>query len=117
MEPRPGIENLKPPLSPEEAREQGSLGGKASVEARRKKKLLSEIYGDFLAAKVVADEEVKEMTGDQFVSAVMEKVLVKGGAPAVSLIKEIREATEGNKVKISGDEGFTLHIDQDMKGV
>lgn len=54
-------QNLKT-LSPEEAREQGSKGGKASVEARRKKKTMKDLLEHALHTENtdprVADENV-----------------------------------------------------------
>jgi hypothetical protein len=104
--PRTGrIENLKPPQTTEEAREWGSHGGKASGEARRKKKLMSQIYGEFLAEKftIKVDGKDKDISGEDLVGSVVKKVLVSGGSAAVSLMKEIREATEGSKLALTED--------------
>jgi hypothetical protein len=104
--PRGKTENLVP-LTTAKAREIGRKGGKKSVEARREKKLMSQIYGAFLAEKhkVKIEGEWKEITGEQYLAAVMNKVFGAGGAPAVSLMKEIREATEGSKVAITDPDG------------
>jgi hypothetical protein len=113
-----GIENLNPPVrSAEEARELGRRGGKASGKARREKKLMSQIYASFLAEKhkVKIEGAEKEVTGEQYLAAVMNKVFGAGGAPAVSLMKEIREATEGAKVHLDGFVGAgVLRISEKM---
>jgi hypothetical protein len=95
-------ENLVPQSrrTKEKQREIASKGGKASGVAKRQKKLMSQIYGEFLAEKfaVTVDGKKQDMTGEKLVNSVVKKVLVSGGPAAVSLMKEIREATEGSKV-------------------
>ena len=101
--PRRGkTENLDPIHSKDVARERGAKGGRASGVAKREKKLMSQIYGNFLAEKhkVKIEGAEKEVTGEQYLAAVMNKVFGAGGAPAVSLMKEIREATEGQKMVV-----------------
>jgi len=102
--PRKGVENLQPVKTKAEARKRGANGGKASGEAKRKKKLMSQIYGEFLAEKfaVNVDGKKQDMTGEKLVNSVVKKVLISGGAAAVSLMKEIREATEGQKLTLDG---------------
>lgn len=101
--------NLRPrkTLTKEEAKKMGSMGGKASVEARRKKKLMSQIYAEFLAErfKVKIGGSVQNMTGEKLVDSVIKKILASGGPGAVSLMKEIREATEGSKVALTDIDG------------
>jgi hypothetical protein len=100
--PRGKVENLRPVKTKAEAKKRGSNGGKASGIARREKKLMSQIYGNFLAERhnIKIDGKEKAVTGEQYLAAVMNKVFGAGGAPAVSLMKEIREATEGQKMVI-----------------
>ena len=90
--------------STEIQREIQSKGGIKSGESKREKKLMSQIYAEFLISKfnVKTDEGESEVTGSQLVDTVMKDVLKKGGSPAVSMMKEIREATEGNKIDLSG---------------
>jgi hypothetical protein len=98
--PRGKPENLRPVKTKAEARKRGANGGRASGVAKRQKKLMSQIYGEFLAEKfaVTVDGEKQDMTGEKLVNSVVKKVLVSGGPAAVSLMKEIREATEGSKI-------------------
>jgi len=93
--------NLKVPTS-EEAREYGKKGGKKSVEVRREKKLLSAMYSDMLAKGFNVGGE--RLSLDQVVASVLERA----DSSSVSMLKEIREATEGNKVEHSGGISVTL---------
>lgn len=107
-------ENLNPPIkTANEARRLGKNGGKASGVARREKKLMSQIYGEFLAErfKVRVDGKDQEITGADLVGRVVKTVLNDGGAPAVSLMKEIREATEGTKSQLT-IETYTMTPDE-----
>ena len=107
------LKTLKPgKLTAEQASIMGRKGGIASVKAKREKKLMSQIYGEFLADrfKVDIDGEDHEITGADLVSKVVKAVLTEGGSPAVSLMKEIREATEGSKTKVTGEDGGPVEI-------
>lgn len=88
-------ENLKAPLSPEEARRFGSMGGKKSGEVRREKKLLSAMYADILAKGFAIDGE--RLSLDDVVSAIVSR----NDSASVSMLKEIREATEGSKLDVN----------------
>ena len=105
-----GKDNLKIPTS-EEARENGKKGGIASGEARREKKFLSQIYAEILSKKHKL-KDGSEITGEQLIEDVVLKVLDKGDSSSVSMIKELREATEGSKVNLSGevDTSTTINI-------
>ena len=68
--------NLKPfnELTVEEHREIAKKGGQASVKARREKKLMSQIYADFLIKEheVVGKDGIKKkLSGEQLLSSVM----------------------------------------------
>lgn len=108
--PRKGVENLLPVRTKDEARAKGKNGGKASGAARRHKKLMSQIYAEFLAEqfKVKVDGSEQTMTGEKLINRVVKQVLISGGSPAVSLMKEIREATEGSKTALTGANGEDL---------
>jgi hypothetical protein len=103
------IENLQPVKTKDEARERGRAGGLASAEARRNRKTMSIIYAEFLIKKhevvVGVDKSGKPVTksimGDELIAKVAGDVLTSGGSPAVSMMKEMREATEGSKVALT----------------
>lgn len=94
----------KTTLSKEEAKKLGSKGGKASVKARREKKLFEQVYADMLVAKydVKVDGDMKKLKPEEFFQSVVKKILISGGAPAVSMLKEMRQATQGDKITVSG---------------
>lgn len=99
-------ENLKLIKTTEEAREKGRAGGIKSGEVRRKKKLLAQIYAELLAEKheIDIDGIKQKVTGEALVKHVSKKIIMKGDSSSVSMLKEIREATEGSKTILSGDE-------------
>ena len=80
-------ENLRR-LTPDEARKIGREGGKKSAKVRREKKLMSQIFADLLSDGL-----------DKDIESVSPKIIRKGGAAAVSLMKTIAEVTEGSKIK------------------
>ena len=97
-------ENLKPITTVEEAREKGRRGGIASGKARCEKKLLSQIYGEMLADEyeIIINGEKKKIEGSKLVKAVARDVLMRRDSASVSMMREIREATEGQNVNLSG---------------
>lgn len=108
--PIPRPENLIPlnQRTKEAQREIRSKGGKASAEKKREIKKMSEIYADFLSEEYeiqISEEVKKKMSGVKLLKYTMQKVFEQGGAPAVSLLKEVREGTEGSKIKIGGING------------
>jgi hypothetical protein len=104
--PRGNPKNLIPnsERTPEELREQTRKGGIASGKARRKKKLLSQIYADILIDKyeVTVAGDKKKVSGEKLIKVVARDVLMRRDAASVSMMKEIREATEGNKLRVGG---------------
>ena len=102
------IENLVPfnERTEEEQREIARMGGIKSGQVRKEKKLMRQIYTEFLEKKhniVGKDGEKEEISGSELLAKVMSKVLSRGDSASVSLLREIREATEGSNINISGD--------------
>lgn len=91
-------QNLQPVRTKEEARERGRNGGIKSGQARREKKLLSEFYGEVLADLYKVDAR----KGDS-AKNIIKKILARGDSASVSMLKEMREATEGSKVEHTGN--------------
>lgn len=110
--PRGNPQNLIPnsERTPEELREQTRKGGIASGKARREKKLLSTIYGEMLAGKyeVTINGEKQKLDGAELVRFIMRDVLMRRDSASVSLLKEIREATEGNNLTLDSDNRLTI---------
>ena len=89
----------------EEQSEIAKKGGIASGKARREKKRMSDIYADLLADKyeVVINGEKVKIDGSKLMQTVARDILMRKDSSSVSLMKEIREATEGQNVNLSGN--------------
>lgn len=94
-------------------REIQSKGGKARAEKIAERKRVSQIYADVLAAEhnVEFDGEMKKLSGEKLLQEVIARVLARTDAASVSMLKEIREATEGNKLFISGENGAPVQFE------
>lgn len=94
-------ENLRVPTS-EEARRIGRKGGIASGKARNEKKRMSQVWGDILRKKhkIKIGDDTIEMTGHDVMEHVFCKLAEQPSQNIVSLFKEIRQATEGDKVTV-----------------
>lgn len=98
-------------LTTNEAREIGAEGGRKSGEVRRQKKLMSMIYAEYLQKEhnvIIKDGngnilDQSKMSAHEIMDRTMTAILTKGDSSTVSLMKEIREGTEGSKIKLSGD--------------
>lgn len=103
----PNTKNLIPQnkRTKDEQRAIAKKGGVASGKARREKKRMSQIYADFLAAEheIDIDDARVKMEGTKLLAHVMKQVLARGDSASVSLLKEIREATEGSNLNITTD--------------
>lgn len=100
-------DNLKPKTS---AQARGKLGGIKSAQVKKERKLLSAMYAEFLAKEhnVQIDGKAAKLPGYMLAERVIAKVLARGDGAAVRLLKEIREATEGSKVQMTGADGAPL---------
>lgn len=96
-------ENLKP-CTKENARERQLKSAEKRKENNAKKKLMSQIYAEFLEQEyeVKVGDGKRKLSGSEFVNEVMRRVLARGDSSSVSLLKEIREGTEGSKINLSG---------------
>ena len=95
--------NLRTPTS-EEAREMQRKGAEKRKENNAKKKLMSQIYAEFLEKEynVKTVEGTKKISGSELVNEAMKKIMARGDSSTVSLMKELREGTEGSKINLSG---------------
>lgn len=93
-------ENLKPPASAEQARAMGSKGGKRSAEVRKERKLISQAYAEIIA-KMNGIDGLNGVT----LESVTEAILERKDSASVSMLKELREATEGSKLALVGEDG------------
>lgn len=96
-------ENLTP-FTSDNAKEMQRKGAEKRKENNAKKKLMSQIYAEFLEREysVKVAEGTKKITGAELVNEAMKKIIARGDSSSVSLCREIREATEGTKVNLSG---------------
>lgn len=97
-------ENLKP-CTKENARERQLKSAKKRKENRQKKILMSQIYADFLAKeyKVKVGDKNKKISGADLVNEAMKKIIARGDSSSVSLLRELREGTEGTKMQVTGN--------------
>ena len=104
-------ENLKP-CNSENARERQLKSAEKRKENYAKKKLMSQIYAEFLEKEynVKTTDGTKKISGSELVNEAMKKIMARGDSSTVSLMKELREGTEGTKVNIDG----SLAVSNDM---
>ena len=95
-------ENLRPVRTREEAQKRGRAGGLKSGQVKRERKLISQIYADFLIKRFDVDigGEKVNMSGQEMVKWGIVKILCRCDHSSVSLLKEIRKATEGSKFHV-----------------
>ena len=96
--------NLRTPTS-EEARAMQRKGAEKRKENNAKKKLMSQIYAEFLEREysVKVAEGTKKITGVELVNESMKKVIARSDRSSVALMREIRETLEGQKINLSGE--------------
>ena len=115
--PRGNPDNLVPntELTPEELSARNSKAGIASGKARREKKLMSQIYAEFLDKNhdIIGKDGIKKtISGTALVNSVMSKVFSRGDSASVSLMKEIRETLEGSKILFKDETDRTELLDK-----
>ena len=90
----------------EEKREIGIKGGRASGKIRRSKRLLSQIYADVIA-------DLENLPKGQNLDSIVQEIVKKKQPHSVSMLKEIREATEGTKLTVP--EGIKIVFEDKTK--
>lgn len=91
--------NLKP-LSTDKAREIGSKGGKASVEARRRKKDLR-LALEMLLEKNFTDKSGNQITGTEAITAKLFEQAMKGNVKAFETIRATVGQDPVQKVEVA----------------
>ena len=96
--------NLRTPTS-EEAKEMQKKSAEKRKENNAKRKMLSELYADFLEEEfeIKEGESRRKINGAEYCKMVARKVLNRGDSSSVAMLKEVREATEGSKLNLSGE--------------
>ena len=113
---KPNPQNLNP-CNSENARERQLKSAEKRKENNAKKKLMSQIYAEFLEKEynVRQGDKERKLTGAELVNECMKKIIARGDSASVSLMKEVREGTEGTKMQISGNVSTTLQTTEEMK--
>jgi hypothetical protein len=93
------------PCTPENARERQLKSAEKRKENNAKKKLMSQIYAEFLEREysVKVAEGTKKISGAELVNEAMKKIIARGDSSSVAVMREIRETLEGQKINLSGD--------------
>lgn len=96
-------ENLTP-FTSDNAKEMQRKGAEKRKENNAKKKMMSQIYAEFLEKEynVRQGDKERKLTGAELVNECMKKIIARGDSSSVSLMREVREATEGQKINLSG---------------
>lgn len=97
-------QNLKP-CTPENARERQKKSAQKRKENHAKKVLMSQLYAEFLEKEysVKVDDKVKKITGAELCNEAIKRIIARGDSSSVSLLKEIREGTEGQKISVNAE--------------
>ena len=92
------------PCTKENARERQLKSAEKRKENNAKKKLMSQIYAEFLEKEynVRQGDKERKLTGAELVNECMKKIIARGDSSSVSLMTEIRKAMEGDKVNLEG---------------
>lgn len=93
------------PCTPENARERQLKSAQKRKENNERKKLLSEMYAEFLSDEYKVRKEGKEIkiSGTDYIKTIIKAVVSRGDSSSVAMLKEIREATEGQKINLEGN--------------
>ena len=100
---KPNPQNLNP-CTPENARERQLKSAEKRKENNAKKKLMSQIYAEFLEKEynVRQGDKERKLTGAELVNECMKKVIARSDSSSVSLMREIRSCLDGENINISG---------------
>jgi hypothetical protein len=109
-------QNLRTPTT-DEAKEMQKKSAEKRKENNAKKKLMSQIYAEFLEKEynVRQGDKERKLTGAELVNECMKKIIARGDSSSVSLMREVREGTEGTKMQLSGSINTSLQTTEEMK--
>ena len=97
-------QNLRTPTT-DEAKEMQRKSAEKRKENNAKKKLMSQIYAEFLEKEynVRQGDKERKLTGAELVNEALKKIIARGDSSSVSLMREVRECIEGQKINLSGE--------------
>ena len=93
------------PCTPENARERQLKSAAKRKENHAKKVLMSQIYAEFLEKEynVKVGDKNKKITGADLCNESIKAIIARRDSSSVSMLREIRESTEGQKINLSGE--------------
>ena len=93
------------PFTKENAKEMQRKSAEKRKENNERKKLLSEMYAEFLSDEynVRKDGKTIKLSGTDYIKTIIKAVVSRGDSSSVAMLKEIREATEGQKINLEGN--------------
>lgn len=102
-------------FTPENARERQLKSAAKRKENNERRKLLSEIYGDFLAEEfdIQQDGQKRKISGAEYCKLIAKTVLKRSDSSSVAMLKEIRESTEGSKMQINASVSAEMETTED----
>ena len=113
------VENLKTPTA-EEAREKGAKGGRASVEARRRKKTRREVYESLRTLEVVPShtEALQEMLQEKLPTVTVDEAIMlamiakaeRGDVQAAQFIRDTAGEKPTDVIGMDSDQPFTISV-------
>ena len=113
------VENLKTPTA-EEAREKGAKGGRASVEARRRKKTMREVYESLRNLEVVPShtEALQEMLQEKLPTVTVDEAIMlamiakaeRGDVQAAQFIRDTAGEKPTDVIGMDSDQPFTISV-------
>ena len=113
------VENLKTPTA-EEAREKGAKGGRASAEARRRKKTMREVYESLRTLEVVPchtealqemlQEKLPTVTVDEAIMLAMIAKAERGDVQAAQFIRDTAGEKPTDVIGMDSDQPFTISV-------
>ena len=101
---KPNPQNLNP-CNSENARERQLKSAQKRKENHAKKVLMSQIYAEFLEKEynVKVGDKNKKITGADLCNESIKAIIARRDSSSVSMLREIRESTEGQKINLSGE--------------
>lgn len=96
-------DNLRPPFTPEEAREYGKKGAIKSAESRRLKASMRDAAARWMVNQTSIKVNGKPVTGEEVCSNVFDRVMARADSVSVELIKTMGRLLDGDTLEISGN--------------
>ena len=91
------------PFTSENAKEMQRKGAKKKSENAKKRKLVSEVLIEALQKKYDVGKGKEKKTGYEILGQVAIEIIAKKNSASVSMIREIINATEGQKINFAGE--------------